>query len=414
MSAGCALCIPAADDRAGARVLALEQPAVPAHTGVAVTTIHIIRAARLLDTQTVLAAVQGRALGVVLALGNAAASVAELVVQTVPGGLAGRRADAEAAEHAAGALLLAGAQLQLGAAQGGLASEAGQAEAARHVVESATVSVLAAHVGQRADIHALVADTGPLPGTVGVGHALQLHAPHIGVAVGAGRAGAHRLVVGGGADSVRPAGARSITRVLTLAVVAGGGAGTVRVGQALVRGLAAAELVRHRARGTLALVRADGVNTDGGGLAGAVLTLVYIHTPVVGEDVAWLAPAAGLVVVCGAGAPPAVDLAARVHAAVVDDLADLVSAAVGVLLTLHLGAAQGGVGVAHVLVRAAALRPVVHHLALAVGAAPGAVAWVDTLPVAAAVPGAGEAGPAVPVGAALVGILAAPGVGVAY
>ena len=296
MAAGCALCIPAADDRAGARVLALEQPAVAAHAGVAVTTIHVVRAARLLDTQTVLAAVQGRALGVVLALGNAAASVAELVVQTVPGGLAGRRADAEAAEHAAGALLLAGAQLQLGAAQGGLASEAGQAEAARHVVEGATVCVLAAHVGQRADIHALVADTGPLPGTVGVGHALQLHAPHIGVAVGAGRAGAHRLVVGGGADSVRPAGAGSITRVLTLAVVAGGGAGTVRVGQALVRGLAAAELVRHCARGTLALICADGVNTDGGGLAGAVLTLVYIHTPVVGEDVAGLALAGGDVV----------------------------------------------------------------------------------------------------------------------
>ena len=148
MAAGCALCIPAADDRAGARVLALEQPAVAAHAGVAVTTIHVVRAARLLDTQTVLAAVQGRALGVVLALGNAAASVAELVVQTVPGGLAGRRADAEAAEHAAGALFLAGAQLQLGAAQGGLASEAGQAEAARHVVEGATVCVLSAHIGQ--------------------------------------------------------------------------------------------------------------------------------------------------------------------------------------------------------------------------------------------------------------------------
>ena len=66
------------------------------------------------------------------------------------------------------------------------------------------------------------------------------------------------------------------------------------------------------------------------------------------------------------------------------------------------------------LVRAPALRPVVDHLALAVGAAPRAVARVDTLPVSAAVPGAGEAGPAVPVGAALVGILAALGVGVAY
>ena len=127
MAAGCALCIPAADDRAGARVLALEQPAVAAHAGVGVTTIHVVGAARLLDTQTVLAAVQGRALGVVLALGNAAASVAELVVQTVPGGLAGRGTDSEAAEHSTGTLLLVGAQSELGAALGWLSSEAGAA-----------------------------------------------------------------------------------------------------------------------------------------------------------------------------------------------------------------------------------------------------------------------------------------------
>ena len=68
-------------------------------------------------------------LTVVLTLADAASSVAELVVQTVSAAAAGRGADAEAAEHSAGTLLLRGAQLELGAAQGGLPSEPGQTEA---------------------------------------------------------------------------------------------------------------------------------------------------------------------------------------------------------------------------------------------------------------------------------------------
>ena len=55
------------------------------------------------------------------------------------------------------------------------------------------------------------------------------------------------------------------------------------------------------------------------------------------------------------------DLTASVHTSVVDDLADLVSATVSVLLALHLGAAQGLVGVADVFLQTLALRPVVDY-----------------------------------------------------
>ena len=55
------------------------------------------------------------------------------------------------------------------------------------------------------------------------------------------------------------------------------------------------------------------------------------------------------------------DLTASIHTSVVDDLADLVSATVSVLLALHLGAAQGLVGVADVFLQTLALRPVVDY-----------------------------------------------------
>ena len=55
------------------------------------------------------------------------------------------------------------------------------------------------------------------------------------------------------------------------------------------------------------------------------------------------------------------DLTTGVHTSVVDDLADLVSATVSVLLALHLGAAQGLVGVADVFLQTLALRPVVDY-----------------------------------------------------
>ena len=108
------------------------------------------------------------------------------------------------------------------------------------------------------------------------------------------------------------------------------------------------------------------------------------------------------------------DLTASVHTSVVDDLADLVSATVSVLLALHLGAAQGLVGVADVFLQTLALRPVVDHEAPGVGPTLGSIAGVDTLPVATAVPGTGQIVPAVSVGPTLVGVLTAGGVGVSH
>ena len=108
------------------------------------------------------------------------------------------------------------------------------------------------------------------------------------------------------------------------------------------------------------------------------------------------------------------DLTASVHTSVVDDLADLVSATVSVLLALHLGAAQGLVGVADMFVQAATLGPVVDHHTLSVGPALGSVTGVDTLPVAAAVPSTGQIVPAVSVGPTLVGVLTAGGVRVSH
>ena len=84
------------------------------------------------------------------------------------------------------------------------------------------------------------------------------------------------------------------------------------------------------------------------------------------------------------------DLTASVHTSVVDDLADLVSATVSVLLALHLGAAQGLVGVADMFVQAATLGPVVDHHTLSVGPALGSVAGVDTLHDAAVILSTGQ------------------------
>ena len=108
------------------------------------------------------------------------------------------------------------------------------------------------------------------------------------------------------------------------------------------------------------------------------------------------------------------DLTAGVHTSVVDDLADLVSTAVSVVLALHLGAAEGLVGVADMFGQTLTLRPVVGHHTLGVGATLGSVTGVDTFPVAAAVTGTGQAVSTVSVGPALIGVLTASRVGVAY
>ena len=108
------------------------------------------------------------------------------------------------------------------------------------------------------------------------------------------------------------------------------------------------------------------------------------------------------------------DLTASVHTSVVDDLADLVSTAVSVLLALHLGAAQCLVGVADMFVQAATLGPVVDHHTLSVGSTLGSVTGVDTLPVATAVSSTGQAVSTVSVGPALIGVLTASTVGVSH
>ena len=114
----------------------------------------------------------------------------------------------------------------------------------------------------------------------------------------------------------------------------------------------------------------------------------------------------------GAGAPATADLAAGVHTPVVDHLTDLVAAAVSVLLALDLGAAEGSVGVAHVLGLALTLGPVADHQALSVGATPRPVTGVDTFPVAASISGTGQIVATVSVGSALIRILTSSTVGV--
>lgn len=118
----------------------------------------------------------------------------------------------------------------------------------------------------------------------------------------------------------------------------------------------------------------------------------------------------------GGGAGPAAtgDLTTGVHTSVVDDLADLVSTAVSIVLALHLGAAQGLVGVAHMFGQTLALRSVVDHHTGSVGPTLGSVTGVDTLPVATAVSSTGQTVSTVSVSPALVGVLTASGVGVAY
>ena len=74
-----------------------------------------------------------------------------------------------------------------------------------HVVEGSAVRVLAADIGQTADIDTLVADAGPLPGAVSVGHTLELDTPDQGVTIGPRGAGAHRLVIGWSADGISSA-----------------------------------------------------------------------------------------------------------------------------------------------------------------------------------------------------------------
>ena len=105
-------------------------------------------------------------------------------------------------------------------------------------------------------------------------------------------------MVGWSTDGVSSTGSRNVARVLTLAIEAGSSAGTIIVSETLIRGAAPAKLIRNCARRTLTLIGSDGVDADGGGFTGTVLTLVNIHASVVAEDVAWLTLTRGHVVGC--------------------------------------------------------------------------------------------------------------------
>ena len=96
------------------------------------------------------------------------------------------------------------------------------------------------------------------------------------------------------------------------------------------------------------------------------------------------------------------DLTASVHTSVVDDLADLVSATVSVLLALHLGAAKGLVGVANMFVQTPTLSLLVHHLTHRVGPTLGSLTEVQTLPEAAVILSTGQTASTVSVSLALI------------
>jgi hypothetical protein len=145
---------------------------------------------------------------------------------------------------------------------------------------SPTLRVLAAHIGQAAHVHAFVAHTGAVGGAVSIAHALKWNAAHAGVSLGACWTGAHGIVIGWHTDCVSATRARYLTRVLTLAIVAGRCGRTVNIRQTLVRRAAPAAsiAISHSAWRTFALVGPNSINTQGCRLTGAVLTLVNVHT----------------------------------------------------------------------------------------------------------------------------------------
>jgi len=134
-------------------------------------------------------------LGRVLALGNTRATHTNLIVQTFAGGFAGRRADAETAEHAGRTLFFGGTQLQLGTPLGGVTGKASLTETSRNMVSRLTFRILAADIWEAADIHALVVDTGTAERTVRVGYTFQLQAADIWVALGSCRTSTGGLMV---------------------------------------------------------------------------------------------------------------------------------------------------------------------------------------------------------------------------
>jgi len=80
---GGALSIATTDNWTSAGIFTLKQTILPANTGVRLVTVHIIGAARFLDTQSILTAVEWGALCGVLTLTDTGATITQLVVQTL-------------------------------------------------------------------------------------------------------------------------------------------------------------------------------------------------------------------------------------------------------------------------------------------------------------------------------------------
>ena len=85
MGAGRANSVAAADDRAGAGVLALKDPVLAPDAGVRLATVDVGGAARLLDAEALLTGVEQRTLAGLLALGHTGATHTDLIVETLSG-----------------------------------------------------------------------------------------------------------------------------------------------------------------------------------------------------------------------------------------------------------------------------------------------------------------------------------------
>ena len=146
----------------------------------------------------------------------------------------------------------------------------------------------------------------------------------------------------------------------------------------------------------------------------AVLALVDVHAAVVGKDIAGLTVTLGHVIHSRTGTTSTVGDTAGIDTSVVDQLADLVPAAVLVGLAFHLGAAQRRTGVANVLLVTLTICFVLLYQAMGVGSTVGTVAWVHALSVTAAISSTRKCVETISVGATLIGTLAALGIWVTH
>ena len=197
-----------------------------------------------------------------MAFGHAGSSHAYLVVQALSGGFTRWGADPEAAQHTSRALLLCGTELELGTPKGGVTGEAGFTEASGHMVGGPALCVQTADIGQAADVHALVPDTGSVGGTIRVADTLQGNTSNIGVALGSCWTGTHGLMVGRDTDSIGSTGTGNLTGVLAFSIVAGSCWWTITISQTFIGGSTFSRFVRNSSRRTSALICSNCVDTQ--------------------------------------------------------------------------------------------------------------------------------------------------------